>query len=147
MPWTEEALQAQIFETARLTPLEQPLAFQAIYRVLLDREAGPKAGNLLAFLDPAFVLGRFRELPVSRAEFWRESAISYDALERWLAQNKEKTSRIDYATTAELDLFALEVTLTLHDGKRQLRRVILPDATTPPALLSGLATPAGSTIA
>src|SRR6478609_813822 len=74
--WTEDALQAKVFEVARLTPLDQPLAFKAIYRVLLDREAGPKAGNLLAFLDPAFVVRRFQELPVTRAEFWRDSAIT-----------------------------------------------------------------------
>src|SRR4029078_2911915 len=40
-PWEDEALQAKIFEAARLTPLEQSAAFKAIYRVLLDRDSGP----------------------------------------------------------------------------------------------------------
>jgi lysyl-tRNA synthetase class 1 len=62
MPWDDEALQAKIFEVAKALPIECPLAFKAVYRVLLDRDAGPKAGNLLAFLKPEFVINRFNEL-------------------------------------------------------------------------------------
>ncbi|MBF0097010.1 MAG: lysine--tRNA ligase [Magnetococcales bacterium] len=57
-----EQLQGVIFEAARLTPLPQAEAFQAIYQVLLGKERGPKAGNLLPFLDRSFVLQRFRAL-------------------------------------------------------------------------------------
>jgi lysyl-tRNA synthetase class 1 len=127
-PWEDDALQAKVFEISRLTPIEQPLAFKAIYRVLLDREAGPKAGNLLAFLDPQFVTARFRELPFDRAKFLREASITQAELETWLAQHKEKTVEVNYATAAEGPLKVLEVTITLQDGKRQLRRVITPEA-------------------
>jgi len=43
-------------------PMDVPLAFKAVYRVLLDRDSGPKAGNLLAFLKPEFVIHRFNEV-------------------------------------------------------------------------------------
>jgi lysyl-tRNA synthetase class 1 len=54
--WTGEALQSAVFTAARLTPIDQPGAFKALYRVLLDRDSGPKAGNLLSFLDRDFVV-------------------------------------------------------------------------------------------
>ena len=54
-------MQAALFDTARLTPLAPARAFQALYRVLLDRDSGPKAGNLLAFLDSKFVVKRLQE--------------------------------------------------------------------------------------
>ncbi|HEV7401487.1 MAG TPA: lysine--tRNA ligase [Chthoniobacteraceae bacterium] len=127
-PWEDDALQSKVFEISRLTPIEQPLAFKAIYRVLLDREAGPKAGNLLAFLDPKFVGARFQEVPLDRAEFLREASVTQEELEAWLAQNKEKTTDVNYATAAEGALKVLEVTVTLQDGKRQLRRVVTPYA-------------------
>ena len=79
--WEDDILQAKIFEVARMTPLDQASAFKAIYRVLLDRESGPKAGNLLAFLSPEFVVSRFRELPFERVEFWRETAVAMSDLE------------------------------------------------------------------
>ena len=84
-PWADDSLQAKIFEAARLTPIEQPLAFKAIYRVLLDRDAGPKAGNLLAFLDAEFVIVRFRELPYDRLEFWKETATTVEDFDSMFA--------------------------------------------------------------
>jgi lysyl-tRNA synthetase class 1 len=125
-PWEDDALQSKIFETARLTPLEQPLAFKAIYRVLLDREAGPKAGNLLAFLDRDFVVRRFQELPFDLEEFWRATAISKEQLEAWLTENKEKIAEQSIATRTAGTIAVLEVTVTMIDGKKQLRRVITP---------------------
>jgi len=62
IPWTDEALQAKLFEVAKAMPMDVPLAFKAVYRVLLDRDSGPKAGNLLAFLKPEFVINRFNEV-------------------------------------------------------------------------------------
>ncbi len=123
--WEDDALQSKIFEVARLTPIEQPVAFKAIYRVLLDREAGPKAGNLLAFLDPKFVIPRFQELPVSRVDFWRESATSRADLEKWLTQNREKIESFTSATASEGDLISFEMTFRMKDGKNQLKRVLL----------------------
>src|SRR4051812_269390 len=135
-PWEDDALQAKVFEISRLTPIEQPLAFKAIYRVLLDREAGPKAGNLLAFLDPKFVIARFQELPFDRPEFLREASVTQPELEAWLAQNKEKIADTNYATVAEGTEKYLEVIVTLADGKRQLRRARLSDAEPPQGMIA-----------
>jgi lysyl-tRNA synthetase class 1 len=125
-PWEDEALQAKVFEAARMTPIEQPLAFKAIYRVLLDRDAGPKAGNLLAFLDREFVVRRFQELPVEQAEFWRATAISAETLEQWLAENREKIASYSVATRAAGEIAVIELTAVMKDGKRMLRRILAP---------------------
>ena len=55
-----EAWQAAIFEAAAATGLPAGLAFQAIYRAFLGRTNGPRAGWLLASLEPAFVTDRLR---------------------------------------------------------------------------------------
>ena len=89
-PWEDDALQSKIFEVARLTPIDQPIAFKAIYRVLLDKASGPKAGNLLAFLDREFVIPRFRDLPFDKHAFWRETATPMSELEQWMEKEKEK---------------------------------------------------------
>jgi lysyl-tRNA synthetase class 1 len=124
-PWDDDALQTKIFETARLTPVEQPLAFKAIYRVLLDRDAGPKAGNLLAFLDADFVIARFRELPYDRLAFWKESATSVEDLEKWFAQQDPKIAEKTWTTAMEGSVAAFEIIVTMKDGKRQLKRVLV----------------------
>jgi lysyl-tRNA synthetase class 1 len=118
-------LQAKVFETARLTPIEQPVAFKAIYRVLLDREAGPKAGNLLAFLDREYVIARFQELPFERLTYWRETATSEADLEKWFTQNAEKISGKTWTTEMEGDVAAFEILVEMKDGKRQLKRVLV----------------------
>lgn len=137
--WEDDALQAKIFEVARLTPIDQALGFKAIYRVLLDREAGPKAGNLLAFLNPTFVLPRLQELPVTREDFWKESAITTEELERWYAANREKIAGTTYETATEGALAVIEITVEMKDGKRQLKRVWLTPGSGPEGLLAGLA--------
>ena len=124
-PWNDDALQAKIFEIARLTPIEQPVAFKAIYRVLLDREQGPKAGNLLAFLEPGFVIPRFRELPFDTLDFWRQTATSEEDLAKWLAQQGEKIVGSTWTTAMEGNVASFEITYTLKDGKRQLKRVLI----------------------
>jgi len=123
--WDDDSLQSRIFEVARLTPIEQPVAFKAIYRVLLDREQGPKAGNLLAFLEPGFVIPRFRELPYDTLEFWRQTAISEEDLAKWLAQQQEKIAGRTWTTAMEGSVASFDITFTLKDGKRQLKRVLL----------------------
>lgn len=127
-PWEDEQLQGKIFEVARLTPIEQPVAFKAIYRVLLDREAGPKAGNLLAFLDRDFVITRFQELPVSREDFFRATSISVEDLEKFLNKECQKIVSATYATAAEGDFAVLEISFLMKDGKRVLKRVRLEGA-------------------
>ncbi|MEI9892401.1 MAG: lysine--tRNA ligase [Chthoniobacter sp.] len=123
--WDDDSLQAKIFEVARTTPIEQPVAFKAIYRVLLDREQGPKAGNLLAFLEPGFVIPRFRELPFDTIEFWRQTATSEADLAKWLTQQGEKIADSTWTTAMEGHVASFEITYTLKDRKRQLKRLLL----------------------
>jgi lysyl-tRNA synthetase class 1 len=125
IPWEDDALQSKIFEVARMTPVEQPVAFKAIYRVLLDREAGPKAGNLLAFLEREFVIARFRELAFDKIAFWRESAVTMDTLEKWIVKEGDKIASRDSQLCVEGGATANEMTFTLKDGKRLLKRVVV----------------------
>jgi lysyl-tRNA synthetase class 1 len=134
--WEEEALQALVFRTARLTPIDQPRAFQAIYQVLLARDSGPKAGNLLAFLERAFVVQRFRELPFAATDFWRESGVSTDEVEKWIADNATRIRAAD-ATLAlgahtqngrVQALGVIEFQFTLDDDKTYTQRALVPRA-------------------
>ena len=88
--WQDEALQIAVFNAARLTPIDQPSAFKAIYRVLLDRESGPKAGNLISFLDRDFVIERFNEVPWDELQFLEATGLTAGGFERWLMSEKEK---------------------------------------------------------
>jgi lysyl-tRNA synthetase class 1 len=123
-PWEDDALQAKIFEIARLTPIDQPSAFKALYRVLLDKTSGPKAGNLLAFLDPNFVLPRLRELPFDKHTFWRESATPMPELEKWIEKEKEKIAEQSSQLVVDGPLTVNEFTFVLKDGKRMIKRVL-----------------------
>jgi len=128
-PWTDDALQVCIFNAARLTPLDQPPAFKAIYRVLLDRDSGPKAGNLLSFLDRDFVTRRCAELPVDKLAFWKETAISMEALDHWLA--KEKPVSLSVQQEYAQGIGVLEFLATMTDGKTYCRRVLFDGFTEP----------------
>jgi lysyl-tRNA synthetase, class I len=59
-PWTGEVLQAAVFDAARELGLPAGRAFTALYVAFLDRQNGPRAGWLLASLEPAFVRDRLR---------------------------------------------------------------------------------------
>ena len=123
-PWEDDALQTAIFDVARTTPVEQGLAFKAIYRVLLDREAGPKAGNLLAFLDRDFVVRRCRELQFDKVEFWKQSAVTAEELRAWFEKEKAKIASQEQRLHVEGAVFSSEYLFTLTDGKRLLKRVV-----------------------
>ncbi|MGH8005518.1 MAG: lysine--tRNA ligase [Candidatus Binatia bacterium] len=131
-PWEDDALQSQIFTVTRLTPVTQPQAFQAIYRVLLDRDSGPKAGNLLAFLDPEFVVKRLQELPYSQEAFWQETGITPETFEHWLSENKVHITAISahVALTASSSqrAGAIEFLVSLDDSKTYMKRILLGNA-------------------
>lgn len=52
----------RVYETARSLDLKPVKAFQAIYRVLLGLESGPRVGNFLTALEDDFVVERFRKV-------------------------------------------------------------------------------------
>ena len=60
-PDNGETWQGLLFETATAQDLPAGRAFAAIYGAFLGRTNGPRAGWLLASLDPAFVVGRLGE--------------------------------------------------------------------------------------
>jgi lysyl-tRNA synthetase class 1 len=60
-PGTGEAWQAVIFGVSGDQGLASRSAFTALYHAFLGRTNGPRAGWLLASLDPDFVVGRLRE--------------------------------------------------------------------------------------
>ncbi|MBI1815386.1 MAG: lysine--tRNA ligase [Deltaproteobacteria bacterium] len=125
--WDEDALQQCIFAVARLTPIEQPQAFQAVYLALLARDSGPKAGNLLAFLDRNFVTTRLRELPYGLTEFWTESGITREQFEAWTAEHKSGITAIDAELALAADTQAvgvIEFKVTLNEGKTHMKRVL-----------------------
>jgi lysyl-tRNA synthetase, class I len=126
--WQDDALQVTVFNAARLTPIDQPSAFKAIYRVLLDRESGPKAGNLLSFLDRDFVIGRFREVPWTELEFLQATGMPPGAFERWLTSEKEKITSITarYRPLKEGNgESVVEFNMVMSDGKNHCRRVLM----------------------
>jgi lysyl-tRNA synthetase class 1 len=133
-PESADALQSAVFSAARLTPLDQPSAFKALYRVLLDRDSGPKAGNLLSFLERDFVLRRCSELEVDNLELWKQTGISQAALLEWLKKEKPKVTglaaKLDFLPTSQPDgrgCGAVEFLATMSDGKIFRQRVLFEE--------------------
>lgn len=60
-PTGGDAWQAAIFAAAAVAAVTPGRAFAALYTAFLGRTNGPRAGWLLAGLEPTFVLGRLRE--------------------------------------------------------------------------------------
>jgi hypothetical protein len=120
---------------ARMTPVEQPLAFKALYRVLLDREAGPKAGNLLAFLEREFVIRRCKELEFDKVAAWKETAITPEQLGAWMEKEKAKLAGHEQHVEAEGSVIAAEHVFTTTDGKRLLKRIIVEGKEPPSGVL------------
>jgi lysyl-tRNA synthetase class 1 len=136
--WDAVTLQNTIFHVARCTPIKQPIAFNAIYRVVLDRDAGPKAGNLLAFLDRDFVLKRLREVSFDHAAFWAESATDLETLQDWLKKQGEKVGSIG-CKVIDGDSIAVEISVEMADGKMQVHRILAADAAQASALQANVA--------
>ncbi len=58
--WDGESLQAAIFDAARFADLSAGQVFAALYLAFLGQPNGPRAGWLLASLEPEFVVERLR---------------------------------------------------------------------------------------
>jgi lysyl-tRNA synthetase class 1 len=134
-PGDADALQSAVFSAARLTPIDQPSAFKAFYRVLLDRDSGPKAGNLLSFLEREFVLRRCLELEVDKLQLWTETGLSQAALVEWLKKEKPKitalAAKLDFLGAAppnERGCGAVEFFATMGDGRTFCQRVLFEEA-------------------
>jgi lysyl-tRNA synthetase class 1 len=54
----DEALQAKVFETARVVGLKDKRAFVVLYRILISRKSGPRLGGFLNLLGNDWVLKR-----------------------------------------------------------------------------------------
>ena len=132
--WNETDLQVAVFNAARLTPIDQPSAFKAIYRVLLDRDQGPKAGNLISFLDREFVIKRCEEVPFDQFAFWEEANVQNDVLDQWIAKERANMAKLgaklgflshDDRLPAETPAIgSIEILATMADGKTHCRRLI-----------------------
>jgi lysyl-tRNA synthetase class 1 len=123
--WKDDVLQAKVFDTARRTPIGQAAAFQAVYRVFLDKPQGPPAGALMAVLPRAFVLERLGALPFDEATLWKETAVTPEALDATLLKEKDKVARVE-ATLAGDE--RAQILVTHADGKVYLHRVVGPAA-------------------
>jgi lysyl-tRNA synthetase class 1 len=151
--WQDEALQVAVFNAARLTPIDQPSAFKAIYRVLLDRESGPKAGNLISFLDKEFVIRRLTEVPWDELKFLEATGLTAGGFERWLASEKAKIVSVSakYRVLSDpQESSIVEFSIIMTDGKTHCRRVLLGEgkvAETARALVRDLEAQSGLTIA
>lgn len=129
-PWEDDALQAQLFAVARRTPIAPAQAFQAIYRVLIDRDSGPKAGNLIVFLEPGFVVKRFTELPYTEEEFWRETALPEAELEAWLTEHRPHVASVAVRLKRGMAAGVIEFAIQLDDHKQHTKRVLRADVET-----------------
>jgi lysyl-tRNA synthetase class 1 len=133
--WNGEALQAAVFDAARLTPIDQPTAFLAFYRVLLDNTRGPKAGNFLAFLKRDEVVDLFAAVPWNDAAdapaHVAATAVSVADLKKFAQEGKSKAMHaVTEVRTAGPSSY-IEATLTMDDLKQHVRRVLVPAGETP----------------
>ncbi len=119
--WKEDVLQAKVFDTARRTPIAQGAAFQAIYRVFLDKPQGPPAGALMAVLPRDFVEKRLGELPYDDDAFWRETAVTLEQVQAAVEKEKLKIERVATMSVGEE---RAEVEVTHTDGKVYVHRLM-----------------------
>jgi lysyl-tRNA synthetase class 1 len=125
--WQGDKLQVKIFDVARLIPIRQPMAFQAIYQILFGRDAGPRAGNLFEFLDKDFIIERFKALPFSKGVFWQETALEPELLEKWLQERQAEVQKIQTYLDFVEDKGIIAFFVTLLDGKTYGQRLLFAE--------------------
>ncbi len=115
--WKEKSIQSAIFNAA---------GFKSIYKVLLDKERGPKAGNLIAYMDKDFIKKRFHELKFDKIDFWKNTGISKADYNKWLSENDgkitESKQNIDFDEESKTGV--LEISASLNDGKTYMKRIL-----------------------
>jgi lysyl-tRNA synthetase, class I len=123
VPWTAEAIQNEIFDRARLTPLPAREAFQALYRVLFARESGPRAGNVIAYLDSTWVLERLAAVSAPAEEYWSETALDEEAVVAWFERHREDVTSVEATLRSSDGLAVVDFEVSLADGKRHVVRL------------------------
>jgi lysyl-tRNA synthetase, class I len=123
--WSPDALQAALFDAARLTPLAQGEAFAAVYLLFLGRPSGPKAGNLLAFLDRDDVLARLQGVEFSRRLLLKETALPSDVVVDGLANRRAKIESAVVGADIADGLGVASVVVTTTQGRREAVRAEL----------------------
>lgn len=128
---SDDDYQTFVFDTARLTPINQKDAFAAIYRVILDQDKGPKAGSLFAFLARDFLVRRFTEVTYNTRQFWQESALTEQDAAVWLTEHEAGivacTASKHLDQTEAQALGVLEMNIELVDGKTHCMRVLFSE--------------------
>jgi lysyl-tRNA synthetase class 1 len=139
---TEDEYQRFIFDMARLVPIDQRSAFQAIYRALFDKDQGPKGGALLSYLDRDFLIQRFSEVRYSVDKFWGETCVTQDSCEEWISKQEKSISETGFALLINAVVTAapdpelnqdlrgkgvVEVYAKLNDNKEHTIRMLVRD--------------------
>jgi len=121
---TEDEYQQLIFDVARLTPIDQRIAFNTLYRILLNKDSGPRGGSLLSFLEKSFLIKRLSEVTFSQADLWSETAISTDEFETWLSKHQKKLDSVKIQQRVDS---IVEIKAVLTDEKIHVLRVHLTE--------------------
>jgi len=132
--WEEKDLQTAMFNAARLTPIPVKDSFKAFYTVLLDKNQGPKAGNLMYFLEKKYLKEMFTNIKFDRIEFWKNASLTTDEFELWIKKEKDNIVKsevnIDFIKKEKdkTEIFAagvIEFTFDMNDNKKYLKRIYL----------------------
>ena len=128
-----DAYQKMIFDCARATPIDAGQAFAAIYAVVFNRENGPKAGAVLAYLDKDYLISIFGKIPDCHNAFILESLLDEQKFQTWLAPWKQELLMIEVASKAKIinnprgqRILYEERLVTLRNGRKYMQRVTLP---------------------
>lgn len=120
--WNDHDLQAAVFEATRLTNINQKEAFLAFYNVLLNKNAGPKAGNLLSCLEKNFLINRFTELSFNKLNYYLETSNSLEEYSKWLKKEAKKIIEINFENNLIDNVGFVDLQFVRDDNKTFVKR-------------------------
>jgi len=120
--WNDHDLQVALFTATRLTSLNQKDAFLAFYNVLLDKEQGPKGGNLMSCLEKDFLTKRFTELKFNELNYLLQTSISYEEAAKWFSKEADKIAGIKVVNKIVENKAFAELFVEMNDGKQFVKR-------------------------
>jgi lysyl-tRNA synthetase class 1 len=88
--WSESALQHQVFNSSRLTPIAAADGCKALYKIFLNKNGGPQIGRLLFYLGKEFVFRRLSEIDLDILELWKSGSIEPLEFEHAIAKERDK---------------------------------------------------------